>query len=113
MMSNDPLRPDAGTFAARFGSTTRDRRLESAIRRNMGLASDGPEERGHQAAGGSRGQSQMSGHERELGERGSKLAEFLVKEYSAATVGQRAFFVQLAAEIVQRIDEEIPPMGAP
>ena len=57
--------------------------------------------------------SRQDRREPDLRETASKVAEFLVKEYSATTFTQRDFLGRLAAEYVQRIHEEMAPEDHP
>ena len=40
---------------------------------------------------------------------GMRVARFLVQEYGASTGEQWGFFAELAAEIAQRVADELPP----
>jgi hypothetical protein len=90
------------TPAEHLLATARDRRLETAI--CNGLEQPPCTE---SAPGRKEGVTRRA-TETELVERGGRIARFLIEEYSVTTHRQREFFVELAAELVQRIDEDMP-----
>ncbi len=90
------------TLAERLWATSRDRRLEAAICNGLNDPPSADSDLGGEEDAG------IPPDERELTERGRRIARFLVNEYAETTLVQREFFVQLAAEIVQRIAEDLP-----
>jgi hypothetical protein len=93
------------TLAERYWATARDRRLEAAIcnRLHHPPSAETAPGRGEDAG--------IRMTERELAERGRRIAGFLIDEYSVKSHLQREFLVHLAAEIVQRVDEDMPRAG--
>jgi hypothetical protein len=98
----------APDFADRLALTSRDRRLESMILVQLttgteGLGSpetsepilDQVEERAIQ-------QEARTYHH------AASIAEFLAAQYAAVSLKQKAFVAELAAEVAQRIAEEMP-----
>jgi hypothetical protein len=93
------------TLAERYGATDRDRRLEAAICNGLHHPLSAETAPGRDEDAG------IGMTERELTERGRRIAGFLINEYLAKSHLQREFFVHLAAEIVQRVDEDMPRAG--
>jgi hypothetical protein len=93
-------------------STSRDRRLESMILaglvESMNRAGDAEDP---QLSARLRHSwfDQCSDEELILYRQGMRIARFLVQEYGASTGEQWGFFAELAAEIAQRVADELPP----
>jgi hypothetical protein len=111
-LDGDPL------FADRFALTSWDRRLEARVLAGLESSRDKAEGAGSSShsipirkplAGESSGAEEdagLYGHAREV-------AEFLVKQFGADSRRQRRFVAELAAEVAQRVAEELPPVQAP
>jgi hypothetical protein len=110
-MSDHPLFLPIWGIATRLGWTSRDHKTELPIRVLQSLSP----ERGANLEWQkreevvSRAQAPAKPVEKsEFREPERKFTEFLSKEYSTTTPTQRALLAQLAAEFLQRIEEETP-----
>jgi hypothetical protein len=115
MMMNPSTLPttvDVPDFPERLSLTARDRRLESRVLVRLLRQGDGTERRGSSQPSSPRrpepiDEPDHSGEAR-IGNHAESLAEFLAGEYGIVAPEQKRALAGLAAEMAQRIEEELP-----